>query len=62
MLTNKKYYVKVLLKMFHLNGLTTRFFLQTQKLDQPRCTRTLYISLCGSERKGCRGMGCLPFT
>ena len=53
MLTNKKYYVKVLLKMFHLNGLTTRFFLQTQKLDQPRCTRTLYISLCGSERKGC---------
>lgn len=53
MLKNKKYYVKVLLKTFHLNGHSTGFFSQTQKLDQSRCTRTLYSSLCGSESKGC---------
>ena len=53
MLKNKKHYVKVLLKSFHLSGHSTGFFSQTQKLDEPRCTRTLYISLCVSERKGC---------
>ena len=62
MLKNKKHYVKVLLKSFHLSGHSTGFFSQTQKLDEPRGTRTLYISLCVSERKGCWGMGCLSFT
>ena len=42
MLKNKKHYVKVLLKSFHLSGHSTGFFSQTQKLDEPRCTRTLY--------------------
>ena len=58
MLKNKKHYVKVLLKSFHLSGHSNGFFSQTQKLDQPRCTLTLSGSLCGSEKKGLfrRGM------
>ena len=46
MLTNKKHYVKVLLKMFHLNGLTTRFFFTDSKVRSATLhSHTLYLTL-----------------
>ena len=43
-LQNKQYYAQVLLKIFHLNGHTIGFPLQTQKLE----LTTLHVSIIDS--------------